>query len=271
MSKLTIINDHQNAPSSEQKEKNNNKKLKLIINSISKANNDKASETSVVYSYDEVKQLKKQLALYKSKNDQLQEENQNILKAYNKLKSEFEELQYAKELAEIKLKNVNYTDCQAAGIISSLRIAKEKAEKLANEYKEAKEKAEKKAAFEKKEKVKAKLQLENIQASMKNSLNKAASALQQIEKAEAELNQHKKMKNMALLEVSSMRVAKSKAEKKAASLRQKVEEEMRAREEAEQRALEESDEKILVEAELIIQMKENENLLKQTQVYKENN
>lgn len=104
---------------------------------------------------------------------------------------------------------------------------------------------------------------------MKNSINKAASAQQQVEKAEAELNQHKKIKNLALLNASQMRAEKSKAEKKVSSLKRKVEEEVKAREEAEQRALAENDEKILIEAELCIQMKENEHLLKQNKAFLE--
>lgn len=243
--------------------------------------------------------------------NRLREQNKSLLKAYDKLRSEYQEMKCAKNIAEHDLSLIRYADCQTEGIISSLRIAKEKAEKLALEYKEAKEKAERQAAFEKKEKIRVKLQLENIQALIKKSLNKAESAQQQVKKAEAELNQQKKIKNRAMLNVSTMRIAKSKVENEVSTLKQQkqiaeeariraeekvaemqaykeqiealtneqkaalelalsqVEEETRAREEAEQKALEECDEKILMEAELIIQMKENEMLLKQNQAHLE--
>lgn len=267
-----------------------NKSSKTIKAKESKTPNEKPKPKGLVISMSQNCELQK-----------LREENKNQLKAYNKLKAEFEELQYSRDLAISNLKNSRYTDCQTAGIISSLRIAKEKAEKLAAEYKEAKEKAEKQAAFEKKEKIRVKLQLENIQATMKNSLNKAASVQQQIEKAEAELNEQKKTKNRALLNAAIMRIAKLRAETEAAALKQQkdlaeearilaeekvaqiqadielIEEQANEQrtalelalsqvEEAEQKALEEYEEKVLMEAELKIQMKENENLLKQARI-----
>lgn len=238
------------------------KQISEIIDVQDKATNNQNSEKPkpkcLVISMAQQKELQK-----------LKEENQNQLNALKKLKQEYEEIKNAKNIAENNLRNIKFTDCQTAGIISSLRIAKEKAEKQSIEYKEAKEKAEKQALQEKKELVKVKLQLENLQTSMKNSINKAASAQQQVEKAEAELNQHKKIKNLALLNASQMRAEKSKAEKKVSSLKRKVEEEGKAREEAEQRALAENDEKILIEAELCIQMKENEHLLKQNKAFLE--
>lgn len=200
------------------------------------AANEKAKKEAIAISLSQQEELKKS-----------QQENKKQLNAYYKLWYEFDEVRDQKERAEIELKEVRFTDCQIAGIISSLRIAKERAEKQAAEYKEAKEKAEKQLEIEKNEKIRARTQIENMQATMKRSLNKAQFEQEQKEKAEAEADFNRKATNKALSSIIAIRRAKTKAEKEAATLKMQKELAEQARIQAEIEAQEHKEAKIHAE------------------------